>query len=611
MKRSSLMAGAGLAVILVLAYVYHSQRAPRTAPVADSQSVASLKTPFSTKPDEPVANQQAIEAIEQARAEHFEELKTLQEVFALPSAFARREALYALAGRAQPRELDALIAEAEALTSRADRGAALDVLYLSYVERDPQHALQSVLRLPDSEIRRQRLLQIGTAWGRVTPQAALQQVTLESDPATRALLQTAVVYSWAAQDAAQAFDSVVKMPIGWQREQLLRWTTRELVRQNPQRAAELFATLKPSDTDSLYPVLAYEWSRRDVRSAAQWLASQSTRRRAMIGYYVAPVYAAQYPAEALEWAQRVDHTRSRDIWAQTLAGIAEQDPDTALQLAMGAKNQIHRINAVAAIVSSLAMRDPELAMRYLDKLPGGETRSQLTMQIAGQMARTDPKAAISWLAGLPDQNARSNGFQAIGSEVAQRDADAAARLMEDIPPEFQGRWIAQVANGYIQYDVDAGVAWMKKNENAPGYAQASMEFVGNLAMQDAAAAFQFAVRGAQGAQRDQAIFQIVQMAGSQMPEQAARWAEEITDQNLQRQAMAQVAGSWATYDLPSARRWVASLDSAPLRDSCLTQMVASVAGSDEVEALITQIQSTEMRMDAVANAAQQLAYRNL
>jgi hypothetical protein len=609
--RTIVTAIAGLAALLAAAYVYKVQRQP--PPTLAEAPAPSLAAPAAAAPVAIAPDRQALAVVEQARAQHFEELKTVAEVFALPSAFARREALYALAGRAQPRELEALIAEAEALTNPADRAAALDVLYLSYVERDPKGALQSVTRLPDSDARRQRLLRIGAALARVAPAAALQEVALEADPGIRNTLQTAIVYSWAAQDAARAFDSVVSMPTGWQREQLLRWTTRELVRQDPQGAAERIAKLKPSDTDTLYQVLAYEWARRDVRSAAQWLAAQPKQRRSGLGYYIAPVYAAQYPAEALEWAQRVDRTRGRYIWSQVLAGIAEQDPDAALQLATSVKSLPQRMNAISTIVGSLAGRDPELAIRYLDKLPSGETRSMLNMQIAWQLAQSDPSAAINWLTSLKDSNARMNGFMQIGQQLASRDADAAAHLLEEIPDDFQGRWVSMVASGYMQYDVDAAIEWMKGNETVRGYAEARREFSTNLAAQDPEAAFEFAVRGTDGPQRDQAISSIVGAVSGQAPEQAARWAEEIADDTLRKSAMAQVASNWSFYDMPAAHRWVMSLDSSALRDTCLSQMVTAAAGRslDAAEPLLAEIQSLDVRMNAVVTVAMNLAFHDM
>ena len=335
MKLRTVVMGAGLAGALAVGYWLGAHREERRSASTHNGPTATAPTTSAGLDSALQPNPAAAKVVEQARAEHFAEFHSVQDALALPSVFARREALYTIAGRAGPRDLEALIAEAKALANPGERAAALEVLYLSYVERDLQRALQSALALPDSEARNEELARVGDAWARIAPQAAFQQAGFEADPSARAALQNAIVYAWASKDAAAAFTSVVALPAGAQRDQLLRWTTRELAPQHPQRAAELIEPLKPSDTDTLYAVLSYEWARSDVRAAAGWLAEQPRPRRATVGYYIATSYGARFPAEALEWASRIDQGRNGGLWYATLVGVSEQDPEAALQLAAG------------------------------------------------------------------------------------------------------------------------------------------------------------------------------------------------------------------------------------------------------------------------------------
>ena len=330
-----------------------------------------------------------------------------------------------------------------------------------------------------------------------------------------------------------------------------------------------------------------------------------------MGGYVAVAYAAQYPAEALEWAQRVDRLRlsgSGGLFAQALAGVAEQEPDMALQLALDTRGPTQEW-AVSSVINAIAGQDPQLAMRYLEKMPAGQNRSQVATQIALRWAQSDPGAAIAWLGSLGDRNARQNGFSQIGAELAQRDIETAVRLTDQIPADSRAMWIANVANGYAQYDVEAAVQWMKKSQSAPGYPQALPSFLWTLAQQDPDAAFSFATQaGDDDRERDQAIASVVQAAAQQTPATAAKWIAHISDENIRRAAVTQVVGQWAAYDLSGARKWASSLDTGLLRDAALTSLIAYSSSSlEEVEPLIMQIQSGDARMEAVMQAALRLS----
>ncbi len=222
------------------------------------------------------------------------------------------------------------------------------------------------------------------------------------------------------------------------------------------------------------------------------------------------------------------------------------------------------------------------------------------------MAQTDPAAAIAWIVGLGDANARMNGLSQIGDELAQRDVSLAIDLTDQVPAESRARWIASIGNAYAQDDVDTAVQWMRKNEAVPGYSGVLPEFLANLASQDADAAFEFAAGITDDGQRDNAIQTVVNTVAQISPSEAARWIGRIRDDEAQRSAVSQIAAGWVRFDSDAARKWVLSLDSSALRDPGLVQLI-SVGSLDDIEPLLGQIQSPDLRMDAVLGAAFRLA----
>ena len=99
MNLRTLLIGAVFVGGTALGYWSGTHRAqPRLAP-PDSASIAGSPA-ISTSPSVPTQmSAAATKIVEETRAQHFEELHKVQDVFTLPAAFARREALYAIGGR--------------------------------------------------------------------------------------------------------------------------------------------------------------------------------------------------------------------------------------------------------------------------------------------------------------------------------------------------------------------------------------------------------------------------------------------------------------------------------------------------------------------------------
>ena len=200
------------------------------------------------------------------------------------------------------------------------------------------------------------------------------------------------------------------------------------MRQDPQRAVELIAKLGSGEDAQLFtPVLAAEWANRDARAAARWVASAPRERNAMSAYIVAPIYAARFPRrEALEWASRIDRSRNGAVWSQALAGLAEADPDMALQLAAAVPEPGRRSQALMTVVVAIARRDPTLAMRYYESSPLVKVsfaRSPVT--IATRRRRRIPVApSRGRLASVTGRRARWP-TATIGEQLARRDVTVA------------------------------------------------------------------------------------------------------------------------------------------------------------------------------------------
>ena len=78
---------------------------------------------------------------DQHREERYANLKSATEIMALPTEFARLEAMYALAGRSGSAAVQDLIFEADRVADVQQRESLLNVLFYRLTELDPRSAL--------------------------------------------------------------------------------------------------------------------------------------------------------------------------------------------------------------------------------------------------------------------------------------------------------------------------------------------------------------------------------------------------------------------------------------------------------------------------------------
>jgi hypothetical protein len=490
-----------------------------------------------------------------------------------------------------------------------DSEARFEALAVEPVD-DPEPALKKALRVRDEVARRQQLTRIGWAWGRTSPEDAWKEAADVTDPAARFQFQSAVVAAWASEQPERAFAGVAAMPPDWQRDQLLRQVTTELVRRDPHLALELLGSVDVAEPNAFKLLVADEWSRFDPAGAAQWIESLERRGQARLAYEIADAYVAQQPDEALAWALRISRSPGRNLWSHMVGLLAQQNPQEALRLARSAENPAQRDQAMGAVLGAIAAQDPALAISYLDDVPAGAQRTVTAVQIAMQMAEKSPEAALDWIGNLDDRQARAQGLNELGNRLVWEDVDAAARLVDRVPDEQRQWWISNVARAYVFQDVDRGIQWVRRFENEPGYDNIVRQFASELAVRSPDAALDLVERTATGRERDQMLADMVMSgAGKQSPETASRWVAKISDDDSRARAVEYLAATWGQYDASGARKWVMSQPVGQARDRGLAQLAINTSSTaDDALALIDQIQSRDQRMRAVMQTAVRLSW---
>ena len=142
------------------------------------------------------------DAARSARAAHYQEFATLAQTRALPSYFARKEALYALAGRSDAGALRSLVSEANRIHDQRERLESLEILLTRFVEIDPEDALRAALNM-DRAASAELVPAVIGAWSRTDLAAAATASKELPTPVLKAAAGRAILARHAAGDAQQ------------------------------------------------------------------------------------------------------------------------------------------------------------------------------------------------------------------------------------------------------------------------------------------------------------------------------------------------------------------------------------------------------------------------
>jgi hypothetical protein len=522
-----------------------------------------------------------------------------------PSEFSHRESIYESAKHADRDQLATMIAAARSITNPVERRNTLDVLLLRYAELDIDGALGQALE-NDPETAAHLLASL-TA---VAPEQTWERAKQVTNPAERFTYLQAVVEAWAAQDPERAFSKVADLPAEWQRSELLEAVVTSIAARDPRQALKLVDSQGPIVSGRLTELIATQWSRTNPSEAARWVEGLSRQDQGRYAYRIAEAYVAQKPSEALAWGLRLAGSPERYLWSSMLGEMAKYDPDQALQIAQSAESPAQRAQAMGKVLAAIAQTNPSLAMTHLMKLPAGGMRSEVLGEVARSVAALTPAQALDWLNDIDEKSLQLEAANGLGWAMSSRNAEAAAQLVDRIPKEARANWITAVALGYASSDVEKGRQWVRRYGNEG--AQTATQFARAVASRNPEAAVQLVEDAADDQERDKLLRGLLPPLAEHSPALAARLASRVTNDDLRERSIIDVAGTWAQYDPPAARKWVTSLDDGPAKEQALTVLVQRGGNSvDDVQQIINQIQTPERRSQAVLMAAMNMSRNDM
>jgi len=573
---------------------------------------------------------------EKHRDEQYANLTSVEEVIALPTEFARSEALYVLAGRSDSAGVQNLIFEANRIADEIERVALLGILFFRLTETDPQSAL-ALSRTDHFNGIKSIEQDVWRAWARQDLEDALFAAKTQTSLAHRnsgaqslyaafgymgnetterieaelgikpdLFSRARYLYRLADRSPAEAIAFINGLERGIDQQEYLSWLAYYLSRRDPTTAlgyANLFtvaadgtyysniinsnvARENPQATiERLLASRSGTRSRGEYHSAIRALANtdidaakqyfeqaRSTDDRRMFGSAIASELAKNDPVEALAWARANDKGQFLYLEMSVLGQIAETNPQLALTEALNTPNAQMRSNMVATVVRQIARSDPADAVAYLDQIQDRQQKLEASQQLVSSWIPQDPEAAFDWILSH-DKETAGQMFQQAAYRLVRSDIDAAIRLLPRIDEQNQNGIRQQIAQTLAtSRSPGEAQSFIRQFEGQPGYDQLQASVITGVAQIDVLMAKQLADQLANSNARDTAYVQIIGQRAQTNPAEAARWLSSVIDKRLRGAAAGQLASQWYAHDPVAAVHWVSNLPAGSSRDDAITQI---------------------------------------
>ncbi|HEX7236234.1 MAG TPA: hypothetical protein VF405_04675 [Gammaproteobacteria bacterium] len=453
-------------------------------------------------------------------------------------------------------------------------------------------------------------------WADLDPRRAISAARELDDERVGLALESAALRALARIAPDEAFAHFASLADDSRQLGVLNSAWGELARADPERLLASLTRL-PADSRRIAEQIAVQQlAERDPLAAVRYLERMpfSPERQGIL-QMVARSYGKRDAAAALAWARSLQGQGQGQemVVAGVLAGVAEQDPQRAMDLAfsLNANERMRALQFVAMTGTRTDAAAEAMANRLLTT-DDRQLRESIGQMLVMSWSQRSPESAMRWLLAN-GQGLSPNLFIQMGQQMAMRDPRNAVAQSAQIPAAAREQWLQGVAQGYAQSDPQGAVAWLAQFRDEPWHDRAVTSVAMTIAERDGPAAARLIDSLDERSSPPHLASQIAMNWANRDPAAAAAWALERRNEQERATAVRSVVTVWSNQDAPAARQWLLRLPPGGVRDGALTTVLVNSAmqSSGALDTgLLNAFASDAARQQAVVQVVSGLAYND-
>lgn len=311
---------------------------------------------------------------------------------------------------------------------------------------DPRHAAQVALQYPSTYLSQGVVKVIGEEWAKSDPVAALHFAT-GSGGQLGALLGTAALKTWAAQDLKKAADWMAAAgdpvrnrlspgfveawakkdtagALAWSQENLSGSSLSQAVTAAVQGASVKQVAATAALIAGMDPSPARAAGALEV--ARQWFP--------MLGGMAGPSGEQTVGPQAVAWLQSLDPLSIKRVLDEETWSWATSDPDSMANFLLTMTNEAIGTWPETCLAQQMARRNPAEALDWAGRLPGNRALAAGSEAYA-EWRSSQPEAATQWLNSLPADDPRREPFFQSAIRLLAYNPQASEQLAALTAPE--------------------------------------------------------------------------------------------------------------------------------------------------------------------------------
>ncbi|HET6409942.1 MAG TPA: hypothetical protein VFG14_18780 [Chthoniobacteraceae bacterium] len=331
-----------------------------------------------------------------------------------------------------------------------------------WMERDLTAARDYVLGLPNGEMREMQVRQVAQEMARRDPQEALTWIDSIPEGDREEAIE-GLFSSWANKDPNAAIQAARALPEGRVQENAIAQLVQNLIESDSTTALELLKDLpEGAARQNALSNVSYRWARIDPQAAANWYITNVPENQRGSMHQIMWEWSRSDPEAAMKWAIELPEGDNKgQILGQVFSQMSRNDPAAAAAQIEKLPPESQR-NAVSNFISNWAHRDPEAAVRWAATLRDESSKNTAYSNVASQWGQRDPISAARWLEKLPVGQARDAAVSSFSYAASQSDPEGAVAWAVTIRnPDQQQQTIRNVYSNWIRRDPTAAGSWLQ------------------------------------------------------------------------------------------------------------------------------------------------------
>ena len=574
------------------------------------------------------------------RDEHYINVGDVEELMALPTAFARSEAMYALAGRSDSADVQNLIFETNRVADDVERARLLNVLFFRLAETDPQSAL-ALARTDHFSAIRSIEQTVWHAWarkdfedavfaakaqtsvahrnsaaqslyaafgymGNETTERIEHELGVGPDRSTRARY----LYQLADESPAEAIAFINRLERSMEQQEYVHWLAYYVSLRDPAAAlgyADLFDVA--ADGERYSSIINGNLARENPRATLDrlMLASGHARRSSREFHSAIRALASADLDAAKQYFEQAGSTDDRRIFGSAIAlELAKKDPMEALAWARE-NDKEHFGYLQMSVLGLIAETDPDLALAEALSTPNTPMRSNVISNVVQRIARTNPADAVAYLEQIQDRQQKLEVSRQLASAWIYQDADAAIDWILGQDKESAEQMIQATYHRLVASDVNAAIRLLPRLEG-PNQQVMRQQIAQKLAIERSVGEAQNFIRRFDGQPGyDQLQASVISGVARTDALIAKQLADQLVDPKARNTAYVQVVAQHAQANPAEATRWLRNITDESMRGAAAGQLAAHWHANDPAaaERWVSGLPAGSVRDDAIL----QMSYR--